>query len=112
MWRQWSTILWLTERDKNSRYFHQKASSHRRKNKILKLQNYEGELKEGAQLDKLIIEYFQSMSSTTNQSTNVEFLWLLEGQVSKEMNKETSKDFTMKKVVEDLNQLNPSKALA
>ncbi|KAF5464768.1 hypothetical protein F2P56_014820, partial [Juglans regia] len=47
MWRQRSKALWLKEGDKNSRYFHMKASQRRRKNKIVRLQDEQGNWQEG-----------------------------------------------------------------
>lgn len=74
MWRQRSRIMWLIEGCWNSKYFHQKASNCRRKNRILKLQASNGEWKEGNQLEDLIVDYFQFLFSTSNSSGSLELL--------------------------------------
>lgn len=66
MWRQWSSILWLREGDRNLKFFHQKVSSWRRKNRISRLQVDDGVWKEEDQLNKLVTDFFQSMFSSTN----------------------------------------------
>jgi hypothetical protein len=42
MWMQRSRISWLREGDKNTSFFHNKASGRARKNKILKLKKEDG----------------------------------------------------------------------
>jgi hypothetical protein len=44
MWRQRSLIDWLSEGDKNSKFFHQRASMRRRKNLIKTLARDDGQL--------------------------------------------------------------------
>jgi hypothetical protein len=42
MWRQWSRIEWLKEGDRNTKFFHRKASGRKKKNRIAKLLNHDG----------------------------------------------------------------------
>ena len=43
MWFQRSKVLWATNRDKNSKYFHCRATQRKRKNSILKILKADGE---------------------------------------------------------------------
>uniref|UniRef100_A0A2N9J2G5 Zinc knuckle CX2CX4HX4C domain-containing protein n=1 Tax=Fagus sylvatica TaxID=28930 RepID=A0A2N9J2G5_FAGSY len=42
LWRQRSRVMWLSEGDRNTRYFHGRASQRRRRNKILGLKDEDG----------------------------------------------------------------------
>lgn len=43
MWHQRSRVLWLKEGDRNSRFFHQKATQRKRRNTIEKMKNRDGQ---------------------------------------------------------------------
>ncbi|KAF4388506.1 hypothetical protein F8388_012483, partial [Cannabis sativa] len=61
-WKQRSKQLWLREGDRNSKYFHAKATSRRRSNVIHKLKNSDGEWvgwEDG--LPTVIVNYFQHL---------------------------------------------------
>jgi len=48
MWQQRSRIRWLSAGDKNTRFFHLRASLRRKKNKISKLKRPDGQVTEDA----------------------------------------------------------------
>ncbi|KAG5590941.1 hypothetical protein H5410_041455 [Solanum commersonii] len=60
-WRQRSRILWLKEGDKNTKFFHKMANSHRRYNNIDQLM-IQGEVThEPAQIEGEIITYYKKL---------------------------------------------------
>lgn len=86
MWRQRSKALWLKEGDQNSKFFHTKAYQRRRRNSIWSLKNERGEWVHGEGRDKLILDYFEKMFSSTYQRSQMDFLGSLEGRVTPTMN--------------------------
>ncbi|XP_042950313.1 uncharacterized protein LOC122282426 [Carya illinoinensis] len=65
MWRQRSRIQWLKEGDQNTRFFHSSASMRRKRNTIQGLKDDQGHLTEGAQRDKLIVDFFEDLCTST-----------------------------------------------
>lgn len=66
MGTQRSKALWLKECDMNTKYFHMKASQRRRKNSILKIQDDNGDWQEGFQRDRIILDCFQGLFTSSN----------------------------------------------
>ncbi|XP_062011862.1 uncharacterized protein LOC133728462 [Rosa rugosa] len=110
-WKQCSQVMWLTEGDLNSRYFHQKATNRRRRNEIKGLYNSEGVwCTEESELEKIVLGYFGNLF-TTNHPTNVELFTNLFPQViSNEMNSQLIKEFSEDEVLKALKQMHPMKA--
>ncbi|KAM6543985.1 hypothetical protein CsatB_008432 [Cannabis sativa] len=64
-WKQRSKQFWLNGGDKNSKYFHATASSRKRNNQIVQLQDSNGVWKGwDSGLDQVIIDYFSVLYST------------------------------------------------
>lgn len=59
----------MREGDKNTKYFHTKASTRKRKNKISGLEDEDGVwIEEVEGVERLFCEYFQNIFTTTNPS--------------------------------------------
>jgi hypothetical protein len=62
MWRQRSRIDWLSEGDKNSKFFHQRASMRRRKYLIKTLARDDGQLTEdGNEMQTMASDFYQQL---------------------------------------------------
>lgn len=61
-WKQRSKQLWLSEGDRNSKYFHAATKKRRKSNYITKLQNAEGHMVEWAHgLQDTMVGYFNNL---------------------------------------------------
>lgn len=69
-WKQRSRADWLKEEDKNTKFFHSKASARRKKNRICGLKDEKGIWGEEVEnVEQLICEHFTKMFTTTNPSS-------------------------------------------
>ncbi|XP_042983366.1 uncharacterized protein LOC122312779 [Carya illinoinensis] len=110
MWRQRSRIQWLKEGDQNTRFFHSSASMQRKRNTIQGLKDDQGHLTEGAQRDKLIVDFFEDLFTSTTSGDQEEVLSFVDSRVTPEMNAELSKPFVANEVKIALDQMQPTKA--
>lgn len=110
MWRQRSKVLWLKEGDQNSKYFHMKASQRRRKNKLVKLQDDNEFWHESERRDRVIIDYFKNLFTSSNSRGSLDFLEPLSSRVTSQMNGDLSMAYSEDEVKAALQQMNPTNA--
>lgn len=68
-WKQRSRVDWLKEGDRNTKFFHSKASARKRKNRISGLEDEQGIWnEEEEEVERLFCEYFKDIFVTTNPS--------------------------------------------
>lgn len=66
-WKQRSRADWLKGEDKNTKFFHAKASARRRKNRIEGIEDRMGNwLNDKEEVEKIFCEYFQDLFTTSN----------------------------------------------
>ncbi|XP_062080800.1 uncharacterized protein LOC133785597 [Humulus lupulus] len=112
-WCQRSRALWLKLRDRNSKYFHHKASARRKKNTILGLQDSSGCWEDDEVLvEKIICGYFENIFKSSNASTDdmEAVLGCIDPKVSQETNALLECDFSREEVVNVIKNMNPTKA--
>ncbi|KAL5809465.1 hypothetical protein ACOSQ3_030156 [Xanthoceras sorbifolium] len=112
-WRQRSRALWLKEGDKNTRYFHNKATQRRKKNRILGLMDKGGFWKEKSEDVKFIVtDFFQQLIRSKNPSAEdlKAVLGAVDSRVTRDMNEILGACFTGEEVSAALNQMCPLKA--
>lgn len=87
MWQQHSQALFLKCGDKNTTYFHNKASQRFRRNQILKLKNNQNVwCIEERQIKNIAFKYYQSLFSSSSPSDFTEVLDKVQPLVTEAMN--------------------------
>ena len=112
-WKQRSRADWLTEGDKNIKFFHHKASSRKRKNKIWGIEDAHGNwIKETGEIANQFCEYFTALFSTSSPTKDQmeDSLRGLKPKVSPEMNAYMSQPYTEEEITKALAQMCPTKA--
>lgn len=112
-WRQRSRAEWLKEGDKNTKFFHSKASARKRKNRISGLEDETGKWIEDAEkIEQMIGVHFTNMFTSSNPSSNqIEAAVSgLNSKVTVEMTNSMDQPFTEEELVEALAQMGPTKA--
>lgn len=110
MWKQRYEVVWLKERDMNSKFFHIEASNYRHKNRIASLQNAMGLRLKGDLLDTYIVDYFQTLFSTNTDKGRMDFLSKIDSRVNETMKADLSLDFTEDELLFTLKQIHLTKA--
>ena len=72
MWKQRSRIMWLTDGDRNTRFFHLRASQRRRRNRISKLKKLDGTVTVNEEEMGAIATNFFRMLYTTEGMTDTD----------------------------------------
>ncbi|XP_074302306.1 uncharacterized protein LOC141633799 [Silene latifolia] len=110
-WRQRSRALWLKDGDKNTKFFHRRASQRKQKNHISKLVDDEGRIHESTEtIAATTTNYFKDLFTSTNPIISEELLYGVEGRVTDMMNAGLQANYGADEVIEALNQMNPLKA--
>ena len=111
MWQQRSRVQWLGLGDRNTKYFHSKASERRKKNTITGLMDVNGNWCDNTEsIAAVAVSYFENLFSTSYPSRTSEVTNTIPTRVTDEMNQWLIKEFTREEVVTALQQMHPTKA--
>ena len=111
MWRQRARVQWLTEGDKNTRYFHVKASQRSQRNEIRGIYNIAGQWMENQQdIKQIAVSFFDNLFTTSEPSQIQDGARAILPKVTQEMNDQLSREFTSEEVHKALQQMHPTKA--
>jgi hypothetical protein len=111
MWRQRSRILWLSAGDRNTRFFHIRASRLREQNKIVKLKKLDGQFTVNEQeLGEITTEFYKTLYTSDSTENMEAVLDTVPVKVSPEMNAKLIAPYTEAEVKEALFQMFPIKS--
>ena len=112
MWRQRSKIPWLRDGDRNTRFFHSKASQRRRRNYITKLHDANGGwCSSQDQVNATIVDFYHNLFTSGSPSNFKEVIETIPHVVTDEMNEMLMAEFHIEEVEVALKQMAPLKAL-
>ncbi|KAL9678842.1 hypothetical protein QQ045_016693 [Rhodiola kirilowii] len=107
LWKQRSTVDWLREEDRNTRFFHQRASYRRKVNRIEKLQSNEGEwITEEEEICGLIVKYFGEILKASRDDTSLrwsEWMRFVPSKLNDEMRTELTRQYSESEIIRMMN---------
>ena len=104
-------MQWLGLGDRNTKYFHSKASDRRRKNTISCILDEEGNWHDSIDsIAEVAVSYFKNLYSSAYSTRISEVLDAIPTKVTEEMNQSLIKEFTREEIEIALNQMHPTKA--
>ncbi|KAM2144184.1 hypothetical protein ACFX1R_047895 [Malus domestica] len=112
-WRQRLRVQWLHEGDRNTKFFHLRASNRKRKNTIKGLRDAQGVWQDSrAGIQSMVVGYFQNIFHSRGVLDNAvqEVITAYSQWVTPEMNAELLKPYSEEEVSVALFQMHPSKA--
>ncbi|XP_050278364.1 uncharacterized protein LOC126719909 [Quercus robur] len=111
MWFQRSKVLWATNGDKNSKYFHCRATQRKRKNSILKICKADGEWSSDmGQVTDTLTSYFQELYTSANLPPCEPTTDSINQVINEEMNEQLFREFQAWEVQQAIKQMAPLKA--
>jgi hypothetical protein len=111
MWRQRSRIQWLAEGDSNTKFFHQRASHRRNKNRISALALPDGSITEDMDvMQGMTCEFYSHLYTSEGTQGMDTVLNTVPRRVTPEMNANLIAPYTEEEVKKALFQMFPTKA--
>ncbi|KAG8472680.1 hypothetical protein CXB51_034614 [Gossypium anomalum] len=102
---------WLKEGDRNTRYFHVRASGHRKKNNIERLKDTHGDWHEDKnEIYHIALKYFNDLFETSKNVDDECDLNVIPKCITEDMNRRLNGEFTNEEILVAFNQMDPQKA--
>lgn len=99
LWRQWSRIEWLTSGDKNTIFFHMRASMRRKKNMIKSLSSALGIMVDDpAELKDLVSNFYKNLYTSEGVTGMEAVLEHVPSKVTANMNETLCAPYTREEV--------------
>jgi hypothetical protein len=110
-WRQRSRISWLREGDRNTKFFHQKATWRAKKNKIERLKKEDGSVtKNKEDMEELTNSFFQNLYKADESTQPAAILDAIQPLISHEINETLCTEFSEDEISFAMFQIGPLKA--
>jgi hypothetical protein len=110
-WLQRSRVDWLRAGDRNTKYFHRRASRRQQKNKIRNLKRPDGTVTTDCEeMEQLATCFFQNLFTKDASVTASVVIDLLQAKVDDQMNESLTAPFSEKEIGDALFQIGPLKA--
>ena len=111
MWRQRSRILWMKDGDRNTKFFHSKASQRRRRNYITKLYDSTSRwCTRESQVNDTILGFYRELFTSANPENLADVLKVIPQVVIESMNASLTREFTIEEVEVAVKEMAPLKA--
>ena len=111
MWKQRSRNCWLQSGDRNTSFFHKKASKRHQRNTISRLKDANGIWQDEEEtMGNILVEYFQELFTSAGPTVSDEMLEAIQPKVIDRMNEVLMQDFWAAEVEKALKQMHPLKA--
>lgn len=110
-WKQRSKVSWLKEGDRNTRFFHQRASNRKQRNYVKGLRDNTGRWREDEQgLQSVVLDYFTHLFTSSASGSEGEIIDAVESRVTPDMNNLLLTDYCDAEIHEAVFQMYPTKA--
>ncbi|XP_048494687.1 uncharacterized protein LOC125494872 [Beta vulgaris subsp. vulgaris] len=101
----------LRDGDRNTAYFHNKATERKKRNRITRMVDKDGVMKEEKEeIAEIVVDYFNELSTTSRPQINIDDLGMINKCVTEEMNTELDNMFMMEEVKAGLKEMHPCKS--
>jgi len=95
MWRQRSRVMWLAAGDRNTRFFHLRASKRRKRNRIQRLKKSDGQFTEDeSELKSIVSRFYEDLYSSEGMEDMDMVLSTVPVKVTAEMNSKLLEPFS------------------
>jgi DNA-binding transcriptional regulator GbsR (MarR family) len=98
-WKQRSRADWLQHGDKNTRFFHMKASQRRKRNKISEIKDNQGTVwTDSADIERVLMDHFRTLFTKQDTQQIAQTVEVVKDRLNHDMKEHLSTNFTEEEV--------------